>query len=692
MTRMRSTSAPVLTGLLLAGAAVAACAPDGPDARPAPSTSPDATAPVSTPPSTVPRTVASTDPLPTTPRAVPDPPTGPFGSSGLAFFGDCPGLLSFLRAEAGERVTAWGLGGGWWFDGPMMATAETTEAGADASRADGAPVADVDHSTTNVQEEGVDEGDVVETDGTYLYTVVQDGLRVVDLPAAELAASVELPMGDHQLLLDGDRLVVTTQGWTTGEDTIVSVFDVGDPTSPALLRRTHLEGRTVAARAADGTVRLVLSASLQQRLPFVQPQMFGLDEDRALERNREIVATSAVEDWLPRWFDEDVRSGTFGEMQPAIACDDVAAPATYAGLGITWIASIDLDADAVPVGTAGIVSTGETVYASASSLYVATVPWDWYAGDDRRQDEAPPTLVHAFTLGEGAEAEYRATGEVPGMLLSQFSMSELDGVLRVAATETDWTDGDTESSVRTLDAATMDELGSVGGLGKPGEQIRGVRFLGTTGYVVTFRQTDPLYVVDLTDPAAPARRGELEIPGYSAYLHPVGDGLLLGVGQDADATGRTTGTQLALFDVSDPGAPQRISTLPIGGWSEAEWDHHAFTFWAADGTIVLPVSPGWSDCADGPGTCLASRIANTAGGVVVARLVDRELQPVGAIDGTDDDSGCWNPLRRTVVVGDELVVVGIDSLRIVDRATLAERDRVAWSWADQYGCAWYGEG
>ena len=139
------------------------------------------------------------------------------------------------------------------------------------------------------------------------------------------------------------------------------------------------------------------------------------------------------------------------------------------------------------------------------------------------------------------------------------------------------------------------QIGEVDGLGT-NEQIHAVRFLGTQGYVVTFRQTDPLFVIDLSDPTAPALSGELKIPGYSAYLHPVGDGLLLGVGQDATDEGRVLGTQLSLFDVHDPANPVRLSTLPIGGSSEAEWDHHAFLYWPEDGTIVLPVSPGWNNC------------------------------------------------------------------------------------------------
>ena len=144
------------------------------------------------------------------------------------------------------------------------------------------------------------------------------------------------------------------------------------------------------------------------------------------------------------------------------------------------------------------------------------------------------------------------------------------------------------------------EVGSLGGLGK-GEQIYAVRFLGTQAYVVTFKQVDPLYVVDLAEPTAPRLAGELKIPGYSAYLHPVGDGLLLGVGQSATEDGQVQGTQLSLFDVRDPANPIQVSTLLLGGRSEAEWDHHAFRYWPETdastgetvGTIVIPSSPMW---------------------------------------------------------------------------------------------------
>jgi hypothetical protein len=755
MTRERIIPLAVLGALLT----VAACSSDG-------ATSSDTT--TATP---------STSPGASTTVSASNRPQG--FSSRLQFFGDCPALLDYMQTEASERVTAWGLGGG-----PMMYAEDAAGGRAEAGDTASAESTDAatapaqtptpDFSGTNVQEVGVDEGDIVETDGRFVYVAGPDGLRIVSVAEAAVVAEPDLPEGTHQLLLDGTRLLVVTSSWSGAPDTVTSLYDVDDPSAPQLLRRSHLEGNVVATRSIDGVARLVISTSFDQRLPFVQPNQFGLDEESALARNQEIIADSTVEDWLPRWFDE-AGDGSFGAMEAVLPCETVAAPADFAGLGITWIGSVDLQGEATPVGSAGVVSTGDTVYASTDNLYIATRSWDWQWGgpvpeplpmpavDDAvtevapdpgaalgapeaapapdtsavattspdtttpdttaattpdttastvpdttegttppdttivdDPDAGPPTLIHQFRLDEGTDATYVASGEVEGRLLNQFAMSEYDGDLRVATTTDDWSFGEqSESTVFVLrpNGDELEQISSVSGLGK-GEQIHSVRFIGPTGYVVTFRQIDPLYVLDLSDPEQPVLQGELKIPGYSAYLHPVGDGLLLGVGQDATDDGRTTGTQLSLFDVSDPATPQRISTLAIGGQSEVEWDHRAFLFWQPDGTIVLPVSPGWGDC--GPSVdCLAKDITGAGGGAVVAELAGRELRTRGVIShGTDltGRGGCWNPLQRSIAIGDELVTVGLDQVTFSDRLTLAERDSVSWGDPEEYGCYWYVEG
>lgn len=675
---------------------LAGCIADDHDAAPTSSTT------GSTSGSTTGATTGTTDP--STANSGSSLPGG-FGTSRLAFFSDCPDLLGYLRAEASERVTAWGLGGGPYYYGRGVMLDEAATAATDApveadnsggmdAPASTAPVSGSNYSGTNTQEVGVDEGDIVETNGTHVFVAGQDGVRIISVADAKVVERVDVPDGTHQLLLDGDRLLVITQPWSGVEDTITSLYDVTDPGDPTLLHRSHLEGRVVATRSIGGVARLVLTSSLATRLPFVYPEQFGLDEERALAENRRVIEESAIEEWLPRWFDE-ASDGSFGDMSASLDCSNVAAPREFSGLGISWIASLDLRSGESPVGAAGVVSNGELVYASPSNIYLATVPWDWYHpfDDVARSNEQPPTLIHQFALGEGASASYVASGEVPGYLLNQFSMSELDGDLRVATTTQDWTSGASESGVYVLrpQGNELVTVGSVGGLGKT-EQIYAVRFLGSQAYVVTFRQTDPLYVIDLADPTRPTVTGELKIPGYSAYLHPVGDGLLLGVGQDASLDGRTQGTKMSLFDVSDPANPQEISSLPIGGYSEVEWDHKAFLYWPEDGTIVIPVSPSWQGC--GPAVdCLAGQLTGQGGGVIVAQLQGTQLVARGVIEHEiANASGCWNPLQRSMIIDAEIVTIGYDQVTFTDRASLADRAQVRWGEPEQYGCMYWMEG
>jgi hypothetical protein len=671
-------AAVLLGGTALVLSAVG-CAGDDPDARSSSAT----------------ETTARSVSVPTgsTPTRV----SGGFGSSRLQFFGACDDLLAYLKTETLERVTAWGLGYGGYYPvmgrGEMTAATEAPMAMDDSSGMAPASTAP-DYSTTNTQEQGVDEGDMVETDGRSIFVASPDGVRIVDVQRADVVERLDVPDGEHQLLLDGERLLVVTRLWTGADETVASLFDVGDVDSPVLVRRTHVEGRLVAARAVEGTARLVLSSSIAGRLDFVAPDRFGLDEERALAANRAVIESSTIEDWMPRWFDE-TDTGDYGPIGEALDCSNVAAPRDFAGLGISWIATIDLDAGSddvpsQPIGSAGIVSTGDTVYASTEHLYLATVPWDWYAGGQGDIEGQPPTLIHQFELDALGSASYRASGEVPGRLVNQFAMSEHDGVLRVASTVDQWSDTPSASAVYALrpEGDELVQIGAVEGLGVT-EQIYAVRFIGPTAYVVTFRRTDPLYVIDLTDPTAPVVAGELKIPGYSAYLHPVADGLLLGVGQDADEQGFTRGTKLSLFDVSDPSAPVEVSSLMVGGSSEAEWDHHAFLFWPEDGTIVIPTSPMWGPCPVGA-SCLADGFRGPAGGAVVVQLVDGRLEARGVVQqSTEPSTGCWNPMQRSVVIGSELVTIGFDRATFSDRASLALRDSATWGTPDQYGCGYW---
>jgi hypothetical protein len=598
-------------------------------------------------------------------------------------FQDCSEFLGYVQEQALPRVTAYGLVGSPMYDrrgGGPVPTAEDSTGGKGNVPASGDP----GHSTTTTQEAGVDEGDIVETDGRYVYSVVGPSLLVTDVDAGKVVEQVPLVSNafNAQLLLDteGQRLAVVEQRWTGSiSDAVVTLYDVSDPAALRRVSRTHLEGAVVAARAVDGVARLVVTTPLGTGLHWVQPG-FALDDKGALARNQAIVRASTETDWLPRRFDE-ATDGTYGAVTSALACDQIGNPEQFSGLGISWVASLDLrGADQATKGATGVVATGEQVYASPASLYVATIPWDYQAcctAGQKQPTGPPPTAIHQFELTAGGGARYVASGTVTGSLLSSYSMSEYDGVLRVATTE--WADGfgtQQRSGVHTFRAQgdQLVELGSVIGLGKD-QQIQAVRFIGSLGYVVTFRQTDPLYVIDLRDPSRPVVAGQLEMPGFSSYLAPVADGYLVGVGADATAEGRITGGQISLFDVRDPAAPKRLATIPIGtGQSEAGWDPHAFLYWPADGSIVLPTSYGWmcpqdQGCPPDYDGSNAALVINYADGTLTLR--GAVTQPKSPTSG----QWCWwGPgIRRSLVLGDRLVTLSERGLMVNGLTDLAAR-------------------
>jgi hypothetical protein len=205
----------------------------------------------------------------------------------------------------------------------------------------------------------------------------------------------------------------------------------------------------------------------------------------------------------------------------------------------------------------------------------------------------PGTVIHQFALGDSEKVRYSATGAVKGYLLNQFSMDERDGYLRVATTTGPrWSiwegEGRSESHIHVLqqEGKTLRVVSAISGIGK-GEQIFAVRFIGDKGYVVTFRWTDPLFIIDLSDPLKPVMRGELEVPGFSTYIHPLADGYLLTIGRDG-----VWRLQLSLFDVSDPDTPLRRFSETVGGYgsySPAMVDHHAFNYFPSKSLLSLPV-------------------------------------------------------------------------------------------------------
>ena len=247
-----------------------------------------------------------------------------------------------------------------------------------------------------------------------------------------------------------------------------------------------------------------------------------------------------------------------------VGCREVRHPVYFSGLDLLTVLTIDLDHGLFNVDRDAVMAGAQVVYASEGSLYVGSQRY--VAGLDTPAEIPASTVteIHRFDTTKAGETSYRSSGKVPGFVLNQYALGEHKGDLRVASTEDPlWMGGaqqrESESSVTVLRErdGRLEQIGKVGGLGK-GERIYAVRFLGDVGYLVTFRQVDPLYTLDLSNPAAPKVAGELKITGYSAYLHPIGEDLLLGVGQDATEQGRAhriTGLGLRRLRPGQPQAP-----------------------------------------------------------------------------------------------------------------------------------------
>ena len=437
-------------------------------------------------------------------------------------------------------------------------------------------------SGTNVQEAGVDEPDIVKTANGRIFAVAGDRLHAVESTGPSMLDSLDLEGFGHQLMLSGDRLLVISQAPPLGHPdlyadvTVLTEVDVSDPTAMRVRRTERIRGVHVSSRLTGHTARVVVwSRPRAAAKPALRSRLRG---------------------WLPR---RVLRSRVTGRrsVRRAARCHQVLRPASFSGTDTLTVLTVDLSQGLPAVDSDAVLSGGQIAYASATSLYVATPRWTPLPDGFESPPERAGTLIHRFDISDPGSTTYRASGRVPGYLLNQFAMSEHEDVLRVASTEEPawWpgeTDDETESRVTTLGerSGALVELGHAGGLGK-GERIYAVRFIGERGYVVTFRETDPLYTLDLSKPSAPRVAGELKIRGYSAYLHPVDDELLLGVGQDADQRGRRLGTQLSLFDVGDPARPRRLHqrTVGSGSSSDVEYDHHAFLWWGPSKLAVMPV-------------------------------------------------------------------------------------------------------
>lgn len=555
-------------------------------------------------------------------------------------------------------------------------------------------------SQTNTQEQGVDEADIVETDGRYLYTFSDGELIIADLadPMAPVILS-RTSFGDRytEMYLQGGRLTLIDRGsnypycfcgtvdsmiapgWRNSP-AVVTVLDISDPSAVSIVERTEVDGQIVDSRAVGDQVYLTVSGLT---LPELECSVIegaegsdGFDVrvyetlDEYVARVSESLIDTAVSEY--RTFDGEgnlVDSGLLTDPT------QIHKPVDDADNSLLSLVTFDVGDDvAGPLASVGIfTSSSSEVYMSGDSFYVMR----------SRSDE---TTIFKFSIDDDGTPTLVATGKVAGNLLNQFSVDEHEGRFRIATTQVvyeTYINASGNERVRQQqrfnnlfvleqNGNTLEIVGSVKNLA-PTETIKSVRFMDDVAYVVTFRVIDPLFVIDLSDPVNPTVQGSLKIPGYSDYLQPVGEGYVIGIGRDADEiTGRTGAVQVSLFYVGDMANPTLVDQVTMDGvrWasSEAEWDHHAVSYFAESGILTLPVS-WWEpiDVAADDGW-----YGSTQQSAMWTFQIDVDHAGGGSIDvmGSVEHDG---RVRRSVRIGDSLITISNDFVKINNLFDVSEQ-------------------
>jgi hypothetical protein len=538
---------------------------------------------------------------------------------------DClPMQRTLFFNKDGDQITGCPYRGLPTFDASVQ-FAGPTGAGGTVAGASAAPEAEgaSQYSTTNTQVAGVDEADFVKNDAQYVYVLSADGLHVIDAwPAKDTheVTRLALPGLGTRLFLYDSRLVVFVRpgmnggvpsaaqqctyaydckfGAEPGRTTAI-VYDVSNPSAPAELTRYELSGGYVASRRVGSSVYTVVydrpdapQPPIALELASSDPAAFD-DSYDALSSQLE-VAVDALDDatFLP-WVQQARNGNASAKIN---ACDEALVAEAASGASFTSLVTFDLSTLGAPHRSM-IASKPGFIYASGSALYMASEGADgsdgyYYNGQAANEVGA----IHKFALEQDGTS-YVGSATVRGHLLNQFAMDEEADVLRVATTSGKVPDPNVASNLTTFSevSGTFAKLGELTGLA-PTEDIRSVRFDGTRGFVVTFKKTDPLYVLDLSTPARPAVLGELKIPGFSTYMHPLDHDHLLALGFEADDQGSFAyfnGIQIQIFDIAQLSDPKLLHKTVIGtrgSASDALTNHLAFNYFAAKALLALPMT------------------------------------------------------------------------------------------------------
>jgi hypothetical protein len=566
----------------------------------------------------------------------------------------------------------------------------------------------VDYSGTNNQEQGVDEADGVKTDGYHIYALNGNRLHIFGTPNfGDLVPESVTQLEGHpiQMLLDKDagRVAVFSiinvanlpdghplkqlVGWEDGQwywristVTKITVLDVADRTAPHLVREVYFEGWYETARKVDTTVRFA-AYSLIDRPEINNWWQVWNDTGHDKDDTKSIVASRIgklrLDQLIPQMYVRTPDGRFVTNSLSTQQCQSFYRPSDSHARGIASIISFDLLGDNLFWDADHVVANWPTFYESLDKLVIAEPAhdywWYWWFQDDPEQ-----LNVHVFDASKPGTSSYLGSGRVNGYLWNPFSIDEQDGQVRLATTTGGWWHYGKQAPdplsnhvwVLEQNGAHFDIVGHVGDIAV-GERLMTSRFLGNQAYLVTYKSVDPLFTLDLTNPKAPALVGELKVPGFSTYLHPMGTSGLLSIGVDSSGWWHTN---ISMFDVSNFAAPQLETNLPIDAtqgwsWSEALWDHKAFQYWEPKGLLAIPES---NYRYDGTTYKYLSKLE-----VIDVDPTSGTLGLRGTIDHTPyymEDPRYWinTDIRRSIFMGDYLYAISDKAITVHRTADLAQ--------------------
>ncbi len=458
-----------------------------------------------------------------------------------------------------------------------------------------------DYSTTNIQVEGVDEPDTVKTDGIYLYVLADQTLYIIKAnPADEANILSNISFKDdiyiNNFFINNDHLIMFGGSYNypimyeknigdTGEikdspvenniwsvsTSVIRIYDISDRENPIIDKDVEIDGSYFDSRMIGNYV-YVISTEYTYNI-------YRINNGNIILAVPEIKINNNVTK-IPY---DDIYYVDVPEIVDTM----------------THVIAINLETMEVDEKSF-LIGVSQTMYVSLYNIYLVYTKYDYnirpLLGDTYGSDEET-TMIHKINIDNG-EINYQTKGEVPGHILNQFSMDEHNGYFRIATTiGYSWNEYNPSKNNVYILNENLERVSEIENIAS-GEQIYSTRFLGDKAYIVTFKNTDPFFTIDLSDPNNPKILGYLKIPGYSTYLHPFDENHIIGIGKDTVESNNPNfawyqGLKITLFDVSDFENPQELDKVIIGDRgtdSSALYDHKAFLFDREKELLVIPIS------------------------------------------------------------------------------------------------------